>query len=79
MDLRVFRVPDYEAAHLAAYVLATDGVAAQAGVRHHQPYVSVRCDRTDIESVIRGLVPAAVPVNIEHLPLPAPGERPSFW
>lgn len=74
MDMRVFRVPDYAAAHFVAYVLGTEGVAACSGVRHRQPYVSVRSDRGDIESLIRGLAPQAVPVNLEHLPSPVPGE-----
>jgi hypothetical protein len=74
MNMHVFRVPDYAAAHLAAYVLGSEGVAAHAGVRHHLPYVSVRSDRDDIESLVRGLIPAAVPVNLEHLPLPLPDE-----
>ena len=50
MDMRVFRVPDHAAAHLVAYVLGTEGVAACSGVRHRQPYVSVRSDPADIES-----------------------------
>ena len=78
MDLRVFRMPDYAAAHLVAYVLETEGVAAHAGVRHHHPYVSVRSDRAEIDVWVRGLVPTAVPVNLEHLPLPVPGEAVLF-
>ena len=76
VNLRVFRLSSHSSARHAAQGLQAAGVTTSAGVRHHEAYISVRSDRDDLAALVRALVPHAVPVNLEHLPAPLPGEVP---
>jgi len=70
MDVHIFRVPSHSAGCAVARGLQTEGLSSRAGVRNHQAYVVVRSDRTDVDALVRSLLPVAVPVNLEHLPAP---------
>ena len=72
MNVHIFRVPDHSAGCAVARGLQLEGLTTRAGVRHHQAYVVVRSDRPDVSALVRSLLPAAVPVNLEHLPSPLP-------
>lgn len=74
MNVRVFRMSDDRVAGAAARRLQVEGVAARAGARQHCALVVVTSDRDDINLLVRTLLPAAVPVNLEHLPAPLPNE-----
>ena len=73
MNLQVFRLPDHAAACATARGLQREGLTTRAGVRHHLAYLTVRSDRSDVARLVQELEPAAVPVNVEHLPAPLPG------
>lgn len=76
MNLRVYLVPTAAEGDAVQTALADQTISAQLTARRHNHYLAVWCDRSDLNELIRTLSPRSIPVNIEHVPSPQPGEHP---
>ena len=68
-------MPTRGAADAARIELAAVQIDAHVATRAHQTYLAVWSDREDIAAFLVALAPGSVPVGLDHVPFPGPGER----
>jgi hypothetical protein len=67
-------VPSVAEALRLRLALAAQAIDASIAERAGHPYVAVWSDRADVVGLVHARCPAAVPVNLDHVPLPRRGE-----
>lgn len=68
-------MPTRGTADAARIALLAVQIDAHVATRAHQTYLAVWSDRDDIATFLATLAPGSIPIGLDHVPFPDPGER----